>query len=56
MELKENNTPSSQGNKVKGDAYTRLLREWSRPHIENGLLYSSASQIVGRCDARGRRV
>lgn len=40
IELKENNTPSAEGNKVKGDAYTtRLLREWSRLHVENGLLY-----------------
>lgn len=46
MELKENNTPPTECNKGNSDTETmRLLREWSRLHIEDGLLYR---KTIGR--------
>ena len=46
MELKENNTPAAECNKGNCDTDTmRLLREWSKLHIEDGLLYR---KTIGR--------
>uniref|UniRef100_A0A8C4NM60 Gypsy retrotransposon integrase-like protein 1 n=1 Tax=Dicentrarchus labrax TaxID=13489 RepID=A0A8C4NM60_DICLA len=40
MELKENDTPLTEDDKQRMDTHARrLLREWSRLHIENDLLY-----------------
>lgn len=46
MEMKENNTPPTECNKGNCDTDTmRLLREWSKLHIEDGLLYR---KTIGR--------
>lgn len=46
MRLKENNTPPAECNKGNCDTDTmRLLREWSKLQIENGLLYR---KTIGR--------
>lgn len=44
MELKENNTPLTEDDRGRVDTHTRrLLREWSRLHIEDGLLYRKSA-------------
>ncbi|KAJ8008367.1 hypothetical protein DPEC_G00104090 [Dallia pectoralis] len=44
MALKENNTPPTEDDKKRMDTHTRrLLREWSRLHIGNDLLYRKSA-------------
>lgn len=44
MELKENDTPQTEDDRGRVDMHMgRLLREWSRLHIENDLLYRKSA-------------
>ncbi|RXN29936.1 Retrovirus-related Pol poly from transposon [Labeo rohita] len=45
LEMKENNITLSEEDRAKADISTkRLLREWSRLYIENGLLYRKTTE------------